>query len=650
MRRKLIGVITLYPEGIYQQRVLDGIFAQCEKYGYDVAVFASLMQAGNTFKVFFNGELEIYNIINFDMLDGVIVTPVPLSDNNTSTVINDISDMLARQCSKPVVAFDLPIPGCDAPTVVTDDTAAFFKIAEHMHKVHACKKVYFLAGPQDSEISHKRLGGVREYFKSVGIELPDENVFWGDFWYTSGENLAQQIAAGKVEKPEAVICASDHMAIGLANKLLELGVKVPDEVKVTGYDATAEAAISPMTITTYIPDIKLAAAKAVNTLHEVIEPDVPIIEAKSSDENGLRVCMSCGCKEDVAYVRERIAGNIFNVNINYGVKNIDDNIDISRLLDSYMLEDLTGSLDPANCLERIFFLDYLLRPYSDFYLCLNENWLTTDHASGYSNKMKLVMHTVSQSDPRKGSAIEFVSDEKAILFDRNIMLPQLTEEHDTPKVFYFTAVHFLEITLGYAVLECDLTQKKKIGLVYRNWIRNVNSALELARAHNTLATFSEIDAMTGLANRRGMERRVKKMLASKKPGDKAVVFVIDMDGLKRINDRFGHNEGDLGILEIARASREITLRGEVCVRAGGDEFYILGMGKYKEVELYERVKDFESILTATNDSLQKDYEISASIGWAVEEAEDIVNYESLIRRADESMYRSKIKRKKQRRE
>lgn len=78
-KRKVIGIILAEPEGIYQQHLLRGIFDQCCVYGYNAAVFASLSKPGMFYKDYQKGEANIYELINFDLLDGVIIAPVTLS-------------------------------------------------------------------------------------------------------------------------------------------------------------------------------------------------------------------------------------------------------------------------------------------------------------------------------------------------------------------------------------------------------------------------------------------------------------------------------------------------------------------------------------------------------------------------------------------
>ncbi|MCM1525523.1 MAG: GGDEF domain-containing protein [Ruminococcus sp.] len=644
MSRKLIGFIVANPEAVYQQRIMDGLFAQCEKYGYNVAVFSPLVQMCHFSRSYLDGELNIFELMNFDKLDGVITSPITLSEDRVEWVMEKITEKLEKECSKPVIALDLPMGNYDV--VYTDDRSAFSVITEHILDVHNCKKVYCLTGMEGYAVAMQRLAGFTDVFEKRGIKIPKEYIFYGDFWYTSGEALAEKIASGEVEMPDAVVCGSDHMAIGLANRLIERGIKVPEQVIVTGYDSTQESIINDPTVTSYIPDIGRAAAEAVDKIRKIIDPNAELIPWDRSRSSSLCIGKSCGCPENLEYIKKRLHSSLYNVNHNYSQKDILNTSDIGRLLEGYVFENFTASVSADDCLSKICRSTYLIRPYSHFYMCLNEEWLNTDSSitKGFSKRMREVMHCV----PNDHSEPVFCSDGGDHMFDTELMLPELYEKTEKPSVFYFVALHFNDNSLGYAVLQCDLSQDQKISYVFHNWIRNVNNALEMTRVQNKLMMFSLRDAMTGLYNRRGMEYTVGKMLQGAGTKDSWMIFVIDMDGLKYINDTFGHSEGDYGINAIASVSRRMCRNSEICVRAGGDEFYIIGVGDYNLIDAIVRIEKFNLTLAEINKEENKPYEISASIGYCCEKINSGVSCDEAIRIADGRMYESKIARKKQR--
>lgn len=639
-KRKMIGLVTTSPESVYQQRVLDGVLSQCRKYGYDVAVFSTLVNLAHYFKDYLHGEENIYDLINFDMFDGMIVTAVPLCENNKSEIFGRLLERFRSECRCKVVSIDLPFGEYD--TVYTDDAAAFSKISDHIYNVHNCKNVYFLTGYKGYEVSEKRLGGYKKYLDENGIPYDESKIFYGDFWYSSGEKLADDIAGGTVPMPDAVICASDHMAIGLANRLSKHGIDVPGQVIVTGYDATQEAILNDISITTYEPEISAAAAKAVDMIHSAIEPDIPEKPIGPFPKSGLRIGQSCGCEPDVTYMKQKINDAVYNVHHNDLHRESTDEYDISLLLDSYMYERLVNTSSVSECIYEIYKSTYLIHPYDEFFLCLKENWLDLNDIckKGYPKKMRVFVHSDGQTDTEEPKLNGFCDDIGERSFETRQILPEMFISKGEPSVFYFSPVHFNDEMLGYTVLKCGLAQEHKIGYVFRNWIRYVNSALETARTRAQLFNFSMCDAATGLYNRRGMYSRFHEM-KKEHSGKKVLVIMADMDGLKYINDTFGHSEGDFGIYEISGAVKSALSGNEIGVRSGGDEFLIIGAGDYTDDIIEEKLRGIERNIRHRSLCSGKPYEISASIGFYSDVLTPDINIDTIIGIADERMYEQK---------
>ncbi len=121
--------------------------------------------------------------------------------------------------------------------------------------------------------------------------------------------------------------------------------------------------------------------------------------------------------------------------------------------------------------------------------------------------------------------------------------------------------------------------------------------------------------------------------------------VIDMDGLKYINDTFGHQEGDFGIITVSKAVKAITEDNEICVRAGGDEFFVIGIGQYDDERLENKKKLFYKSLESVTEGKEKPYIVTASMGAVVRPLAEITQLDDVLIDADEAMYRNKVERK-----
>ncbi|MEA4872906.1 MAG: transporter substrate-binding domain-containing protein [Synergistaceae bacterium] len=150
------------------------------------------------------------------------------------------------------------------------------------------------------------------------------------------------------------------------------------------------------------------------------------------------------------------------------------------------------------------------------------------------------------------------------------------------------------------------------------------------------------DQLTGLYNRSYLNLNMKEIRDFKDIG----FFVFDIDGLKIVNDTYGHLQGDKLILESAEIIKKAFGNEDITARIGGDEFIVIVRkctGKKAEGAL-DRVKDQ---IRKYNESKSEYFEISISIGYVISEEKDS-NFDYLMQKADELMYADKSEKKKNR--
>ena len=150
------------------------------------------------------------------------------------------------------------------------------------------------------------------------------------------------------------------------------------------------------------------------------------------------------------------------------------------------------------------------------------------------------------------------------------------------------------------------------------------------------------DALTGLSNRHAMEesfpREVKRCLKDELP---ASLIMIDVDGFKSFNDNFGHVAGDRVLSAVANVLQKQFRPRDLLVRFGGDEFAVLlpGVNEIEALAIADRVRQTVSGSTDANeDSL---IQIPARVSMGVAQLGPHGSFESLLRAADEALYRAK---------
>lgn len=187
--------------------------------------------------------------------------------------------------------------------------------------------------------------------------MTEDSVYYGDFWYPGGAALADEFLSGRRKLPQAVVSASDHMAIGLVNRLAEGVVKIPEQVMVTGYDATQEAQINPIPVTTFDSNDEYIAMEAVNRLRSMMEPGAEILPY-SVKKLLIHTGLTCPCKMEVGSFIGRFRDSLYYLNRDYGSTGLIGSMDIGALLEGYVSERLSGSRSVEECFLAVYSSKY----------------------------------------------------------------------------------------------------------------------------------------------------------------------------------------------------------------------------------------------------------------------------------------------------
>jgi diguanylate cyclase (GGDEF)-like protein/PAS domain S-box-containing protein len=179
--------------------------------------------------------------------------------------------------------------------------------------------------------------------------------------------------------------------------------------------------------------------------------------------------------------------------------------------------------------------------------------------------------------------------------------------------------------IGGVVVFADVTERKRF-------------ELELQR-------MAAVDELTSVLNRRGFldtaERELALALRFRRA---AVLLFIDVDGLKRVNDTLGHDEGSQLLADTAAVLTRVARSSDVVGRLGGDEFCLLAVGEPTSAKhaVQQRIQDE---IRKHNETAGRPYEVAVSIGAAKFDPEKPESLEDLIAQADGRMYEQKRQRK-----
>lgn len=157
----------------------------------------------------------------------------------------------------------------------------------------------------------------------------------------------------------------------------------------------------------------------------------------------------------------------------------------------------------------------------------------------------------------------------------------------------------------------------------------------------------DIDTLTDLYNRRGLDNQLEQLFSKPDKLGYSALFMIDGDGLKGINDTYGHDKGDIYLKKIGETIAAVGTKGNLSSRQGGDEFVLFLYGYETEEELMTDIRIVDSIRDNTMVELDKDIEIPLRFSLGYSLIDDNTDYQALLKRADEKMYQNKLERKKQ---
>lgn len=195
------------------------------------------------------------------------------------------------------------------------------------------------------------------------------------------------------------------------------------------------------------------------------------------------------------------------------------------------------------------------------------------------------------------------------------------------------------LAVSYQDADKDLSEFYEFVLAFEQVLGTIRRQSQLHRMYIT-------DMLTQLYNRSGFYGRVRKRIKELKNVEKMVFLVsVDMDGLKYINDTYGHAEGDYAIKGVAGCLKEsVEGRNGICARFGGDEYIVVMIEEKKDADLsfYE---NYEKLLRGILEQFVKEnrrpYEIGVSVGLVYGKLNDMSEIDILMKEADDMMYRQK---------
>ncbi len=473
--------------------LLSGISEQAKSIGFDVIVYTGIFNSQSELQQdYYTDCLEnIYSLVCKSKLDGIIFAAERF---HNVQLVNRIFDYLS-QTNVPCLTLGYKYK--DYPYIYAEQYSSTYMITKHLIEEHNCRKLYCIAGVPGHEPSEERLQGFIDAMRDSELPLCEDNIIYGYYWKEVPKQVAADIALGKLERPDAVVCLSDVMAITFIDELKKYGIRIPHDMAVTGYDGLWNSVIHNPQITTIGGRDRQFGIQAVCRLYEMITGK--ICESVDAQQQ-IRYGLSCGC----GFQQPEVRGNILYLLENHVASQLEKMFDRRTFIATDYINILANASDLKELFDRVDHVGHILLGWKWIDICLCEDWKNSFNnpyqfrQQGYSDKMYLALSKRHGENEKSG--YEFPVGE---------IIPALVKAHE-PSIVVLTSLHCNGQIFGYCAAAYDSSDAVDIGEHYMRWCDAVSNGLYSLQKklyidyiHQQTELLSTTDPATGFLNKRG---------------------------------------------------------------------------------------------------------------------------------------------------
>ncbi len=224
-RSYLIGLVYDVPT-LFINDIQKGILNICSDAGYDLVVHACHIDHDDLFE-------DVLNFVDRTKLDGVIILP-PVS------LLDQLSEALDKIGCR-YIRFTSDLTDDPWKLIVTNYMPAITDMTNHLVKL-GHRRMGFISGPRSNPSSRKRQEAFIEALGRHGLELPPDMIEIGAFTYESGFAAAEKLLSRR-QRPTAIFAANDEMAFAVMHVADDMGLSIPEDLSLVGFDGTPFAEI-----------------------------------------------------------------------------------------------------------------------------------------------------------------------------------------------------------------------------------------------------------------------------------------------------------------------------------------------------------------------------------------------------------------------
>lgn len=618
--RKQIAVFLGEIGRDYQKNFINELRKVAFAKDYDVFVFNNF-GAYNATALFDLGERDVINIPVYSEFEGIISLPDTFDIDGMEQML---IDKVRMESDRPIVS--VRNGSIETNRIVFDNYGTLYEMTNHFIYDHGFKNICFMSGPLSAEDAVERLKGFTDAMRDAGLEVTEDIIIEGDYWKLVSKAAADKFLKAYDGMTEAIICANDYMALGLIEEFESRGIRVPEDIAISGFDETVEGCAASVPLTTVAIPVAEMAARALETIEELNHGKIIIGDINLT--GSILPKGSCGCCFD----RPKID---YTALINRWTEEY-----VSVRRSTQFMTDIQNQITEV---EKLKFVNGYNTPFQlkKMYLCL----CMDDHKDDnpYSDTMLLKTIFPFNEERMKNPLIDYA-------FPRRDILPKGFYDNDKPTCHVVFPVHYKNTTFGYLVSEWSEKDITIFIAPYGEGIAHAYNDLALQAQFSELVDIKKqtlIDPLTGISNRRGFEQSLSDLMVQEHKENEFISFLsVDLDNLKPINDTYGHAEGDIAIISVAQVLSEVVSENNICARVGGDEFYAVVRSEDPDAREHILVQ-FYDLLDKKSKEINKAYKLHASVGIHTVAINLIDKAFEHLQMADRLMYEAKRKYKEQ---
>lgn len=648
-RKKRFALLVDYIASEYSEELIGGVSKFCNENNIDFLIFSCGELNGS--KDDYNYQyLAITSLLTENNIDGIIFTAGTQMHNVTPEYFNEYA------CKyKPIPSVNVSIILKDIPSIVSDCASAYTELIDYMIEEQKCKKLLLMS--VDSK-SNEVVERSKVFYDSVKRHnIPSENVYelTAMFDYiTAKTQLELYMKEHDKFDFDGIVCLNDDMAFACIDFCRNMGLNVPEDVVISGFDDLPRSSFSYMTLTTVNQRLQLQGYTAAETLLNVINgknvPMVQQIPTKAILRGSTQRILYKGTDIDTPLISVEdynsfVANNRYPVYEWYVKRN-------QLYQATKFFTDVNHDMTIVQ-LKKILNKDLKNFGISTLAIVIYDEPVETPHPFerfNLPNKAQVLTAFDLTTD-----FIFDIYDETVSFNPRESLLPENLQYFIHGDTIIISLFHG-EIQYGYMIFDNGTFDMTVYDLLSKTISSLVASVFSFKGVHDEQKRLRDrwiktdimasTDQLTGIKNRRYFfDIGNATMTFANTVSQEGLVIFCDMDGLKKINDKYGHDAGDQAIVAEAKILQKNFRTSDVVARIAGDEFAIICQGI--TVQAFEKIKTrIEQDCVMWTMEQQAPFVLSISMG-AVKYPSEKFGYDldNLLSEADLNLYEEK-KRKK----